>query len=268
MFRFGKKKRVEEEKKIKSAEDPKNLIVNFDEEAYLEANPTLQDKQKDIKVYLVEHGWNAIANGTHRFHKDFEFFNESKYTTLFSDVKAGIFKGEFLSAYDHFRFFGYDEIIRGVRNYTRSNNTVEISNNKEIIIATDSHSTHEYIYKKKYIDDYPIKEFSLTDFLNIHLKSKEDILLANTYFDQIGYKNILTGKSKFHKDFETYNEEKYYYLYPNIKKAIKEGSFKSGFDHFIHYGYKEIIEGKRFWPKEEKNRDLEKLRFINYRRGL
>lgn len=93
------------------------MIHNFDIDAYLEVNPTVRHISSNVSTYMDKYGWSAIAEGRHRYHKDFDYFNESKYLELFDDVKEAVDKGEFVSAYHHFRLFGYDEIIRGLRKY-------------------------------------------------------------------------------------------------------------------------------------------------------
>lgn len=275
---LGKK----EDKKQRREMD--SLAINqFDERAYLEANPTVQNISTNTKIYLEKYGWSSIAAGKHKFHKDFDFFIEERYLENYNDVAEGVSRGEFASGYDHFRLFGYDEIIRGFRDYDRtiSSPLVPAVENKSSI-AEKTEIPDEKLEENMDIEDKSAEDqksrpeedmpesaidgFSLEDYLNISLDDHDEIRLANLYLNQIGYNNIILGKSKFHKDYEVFEQEKYYRYCPDIDEVVKSGLLVSGEDHFIHYGYKEIIEGRRYWPKEENNRNLEKLRFINYRR--
>ena len=67
---------------------------------------------------------------------------------------------------------------------------------------------------------------------------------------------IREGKTAFHKDYEPYNEDKYLQLFPDIREAIEEGLFQSGFEHFRKHGYAEIVNGEREWIKRNRNSSL------------
>ena len=296
----------------KKEEKNKNMeimvIHHFDEDAYLDANPTIESISTDTKTYLDKYGWHSIAAGKHKFHKDFDYFDEDRYLTLFDDVREGIIKGEFASGYEHFRLFGYDEIIQGLRKYNTTVHTSEpeviegdnlknedagASGNdiaeelKSSIEEVDAQESDSGIIEKseesRTVDEswsfdadkddvlenevpLPLIEgFNLQDYLNMTIEDSSSTQ-AYIFFDQVAYANIISGKSKFHKDFEPFEEERYYELCSDIREAVENGVLLSGIDHFVRYGYREIVEGKRYWPKEDKNSNLEKLRFINFRR--
>lgn len=80
---------------------------------------------------------------------------------------------------------------------------------------------------------------------------KGDFPSVEVYLEQFGLKRIENGKTKFHKDFEPYNEAKYLLLNEDVKKAAEEGVIKSGFEHFCLEGYKEILTESRVWSKVE-----------------
>ncbi len=120
MFKFGKKKRVKEELRNETDEVSKNLIENFDEVAYLDANPDIKIAIKNKQFNNAQHhlnmfGFNEIKMGTRKFNKDFSEFNEDLYLESFSDIQDLVEKGKYLSAFDHFCKKGYQEIIQGER---------------------------------------------------------------------------------------------------------------------------------------------------------
>ena len=57
--------------------------------------------------------------------------------------------------------------------------------------------------------------------------------------------DIQAGKSKFHPIFPEYNEHTYLIKNPRIKKLVALKVFSSGFEHFLKFGYAEILSGKR-----------------------
>ncbi len=60
---------------------------------------------------------------------------------------------------------------------------------------------------------------------------------------------VENSSMKFHLDYAPFDEQKYLALFSDVKVEIDKGNFKSAFDHFISYGYKEIVENKRTWQK-------------------
>jgi len=93
-------------------------IDNFDEEAFLEANPEIVDKlktYKDIKDYLKREGFKLIKEGKLYFHPDYEKYNEKRYLEINKDIKEAIKNGNFRDGFEHFAKFGYKEIIENIR---------------------------------------------------------------------------------------------------------------------------------------------------------
>ena len=139
MFRFGKKKRVEKEEEMKSVEDPKNLIENFDEIAYLDANPDIKTgiengEFRDALHHLETFGLNEIEQGLRKFHKDFEPFDESKYLEAFSDVNLLLEEGKYNSVFMHFCHVGYKEIMDGNTFYLIHANEEKVPEQGKVIV--------------------------------------------------------------------------------------------------------------------------------------
>jgi len=99
-----------------------------------------------------------------------------------------------------------------------------------------------------------IQDFNDEAYLEVNLDVKQaienvDFPNVETYLKQFGLKRIEAGKTKFHKDFEVFDEKLYLESFPDIKKELEEGHFIKAFHHFCVDGYREIIEGTRLWPK-------------------
>ena len=194
MFRFGKKK-----KKEVTTIDVNNFIKDFDEDAYLEANPDVQigienGQFKDAKHHLETFGFDEIEQGLRKFHKDFEPFNEMEYLEAVPTVKTLIEEGKYDSAFVHFCRIGYKEIIDCNINYMSQREEVK----KVIVIlgvprsgltlitsllAGNSTSSAWFLpYGTR--KDFGIKPF--TDFESIQLAYKETFpkveTMENTLF--------------------------------------------------------------------------------------
>lgn len=102
-----------------------------------------------------------------------------------------------------------------------------------------------------------IKGFDQTAYL----EANDDILKGEVE-QKRALHEIATGKHRFHKDFDPFDEKLYLEKYHDVKEQIGEGrAFKSAFDHFCQFGYREILSGKRRWPKaEEKTQVAEENR--------
>ncbi|MCK5535541.1 MAG: glycosyltransferase, partial [Bacteroidales bacterium] len=102
--------------------DVNNFIKDFDEDAYLEANPDVQigienGQFKDAKHHLETFGFDEIKLGMRKFHKEFEVFSVNKYMEFFPDIDKAIKDGDFSNGFEHFSLDGYREIIREERSW-------------------------------------------------------------------------------------------------------------------------------------------------------
>ncbi len=75
------------------------------------------------------------------------------------------------------------------------------------------------------------------------------------YLEQFGLKRIQNGSSRFHHDYKAFDETEYLKEFPEVKEAVEEGVFTSGFEHFCLFGYAEILGGSRFWERSIENTD-------------
>lgn len=68
------------------------------------------------------------------------------------------------------------------------------------------------------------------------------------------FEAIARGIVPFHRDFEPYDEKVYLESFPDVAFAVRAGVFPGAFDHFRISGYREIVEGRRYWKRVgEKN---------------
>ena len=233
MFKFGKKKN----KLVENDMRDKVLIVNFDEAAYLEANPDVAEaiengQFKDVQHHLELFGLNEIQKGVRKFHRDLEPYDESLYLNYFIDKDEHILNGDYSSAFEHFCDCGYYELILNIAD------------------VQDTFDTEEVI------------KVTINNFDEIaYLDANPDVLEAieNGQFKDVphhlemfGLDEIQKGLRKFHNNFEPFDENIYLSNCPPLKKLIELGEVKSAFNHFIATGYSEIIhEEKREWLKTE-----------------
>ncbi len=234
VFRFGKKKRVEEKK---TDEPPKDLIENFDEYAYLEANPDVKKgiekgDFKNVKHHLETFGLNEIEKGLRQFHKDCEVFDKDHYFEKFPEVKVAIENFEFDSTFDHFCKIGYTALIESkIESFDEdqelNENYVNLLKNLDIDSYLEANQEVNRVIKE---DHFP----------NVDI-----------YLKQFGLKRIEEGKERFHKNYDYFNEILYIECLPDVGESIEEGKFDSAFHHFTSYGYSEIINGTRKYSLNE-----------------
>jgi hypothetical protein len=187
----------------------------------------------------------------------FEPFDEKLYLELFPDIAKAVEQGNFSSAWDHFCLYGYYEIIKRHRIW------------KVSVISLELKQTLQYLKSKKIPKNIkPIKNFQLKscfseqDWKMINSDNKLQNILK-LYANSVLPYNIYCGISKFHVDYEPFNEEKYLHIHQDILQCVRDGIFLNAYEHFINYGYEEIIKGVRYWIKSEKRNEIEVLRLIN-----
>ncbi len=233
MFKFGKKKN----KLVENDMRDKVLIVNFDEDAYLEANPDVVEaiengQFKDVQHHLELFGLNEIQKGVRKFHRDLEPYDESLYIDYFSDRDELISKGDYGSAFEHFCDCGYSELISNIAKEQEKFDTEEV-----IKITINNFDEEAYLYANPDV----VEAIENGQFKDVQ-----------HHLEIFGLDEIQKGLRKFHNDYEPFDESLYLSNCPPLKKLIELEEIKSGFDHFIATGYVEIIyEEKREWPKIE-----------------
>lgn len=64
--------------------------------------------------------------------------------------------------------------------------------------------------------------------------------------------SIKKGEIQFHKDYIPYDEDLYFKLNSDVRRMIRDEKDPTeyGFDHFCISGYREIVEGLRYWPQK------------------
>jgi GT2 family glycosyltransferase len=226
------------------------LIDQFDDKAYLKANPDIQilidvGRLKDALEHLSIGGLEAIEKGLRKFHCDFEPFDEALYLSNFLGIQKAIDEGHFTSGFNHFVLDGYREILAGNRPWGKvldesksivEEPTLPLEENPPLTPNVIINGFDEKAYLKANPDvEILINEGKLKDALE-HLSIG-------------GLEEIEKGWRQFHCDFEPFDETHYLKTFLDIQKAIDEGHFTSGFNHFVLDGYREILAGNRPWGK-------------------
>jgi chorismate mutase len=201
------------------------FIKSFDAQAYIEANLDVKNaiergEFKDALHHLDVAGLEEIKKGLRPFHKDFQPFDEVAYLHSLQDKK-------YPSAFEHFCYIGYDEIIHHVRPW-------------DCFVPIES--------------DEPIS----INFFNeeMYIAGNDDVqsaIEANQFEDALhhlriaGLEEIKKGVRPFHKDFEPFDEATYLQSFKEVAKLVKSKKYHSAFEHFCAIGYREIIEYSRRW---------------------
>lgn len=87
--------------------------------------------------------------------------------------------------------------------------------------------------------------------LEAYLEANPDIQKAFQIQDilehliEFGIYEIYESKRKIYPNLALYNEQIYLDKYKDVQDAVEEGIFSSGFEHFLRYGHKELLEGRR-----------------------
>ena len=202
-------------KKEKKKENNKEIF--FDMDLFLDANLDIQDEiekgtYSNIESYIKSVDVvKMLEEGKVRFHSLYEPFEEEKYLTFFPDVKTEIDKGNFKSAFHHFKLFGYQEILDSKRIWQKT--FVDIDENA-LEPSSDT--------KKK---ESPNPSFSLKEKVK-GIYTNNDSFYAYTLMTNI-------------------NSIKYLEANPDVQHAVETGSIGSHIDHLLYNGTNDIITGSR-----------------------
>lgn len=95
-----------------------------------------------------------------------------------------------------------------------------------------------------------IKQIDLDAFLeaNNDLKSFSK-RKVRSFLKKRGLEEIRLGLRRFHRGFAPYSDKTYLENFSDIRYAVEQGKISSPFEHFLNYGYREIISGQREWPE-------------------
>ncbi len=217
-----------------------NPIYGFDYTSFIRANNALSDSsEKEVVKYLLNKGIEELKSGKIKFHPDFMPYNSQKYLESFPDLKEAIEEGKFESPFHHFKLFGYDEIIHDQRKWEKDITTVEVE--EDYLIS-------DILREKTYL--------SFLSSLNIsqYLENNTDIATAlstqtlenvDSHFRHLGLDELFHGTRILFEGLAYYDEKMYLEYNANLKEQFNEKDFISGFEHYLLYGYHEILRGKR-----------------------
>ncbi len=205
----------------------KSIIKNFDEESFYEANRDIIENESNIKsdleTELLFKSYIAdIQSGKLLFHKYYTEYNEELYLKIFSDVKNSIEEGNFKNGFEHFCNYGYNEIILQKR-----------------------------VWPKRVPKELKTSRFFNINISDIHLTNnilnsyQQNINYLNNFIEQNNSFRVIVHNINFMKMLLIYNEYDYLLANKDILKSISNRENSCGLEHFIRFGYKEIMEGKR-----------------------
>jgi glycosyltransferase involved in cell wall biosynthesis len=99
---------------------------------------------------------------------------------------------------------------------------------------------------------------------DVHQAIAQKLTTAEKHFKSHGYYEIKNGQRLLASGLPFFNEEGYLEQNSDIKKAVKEGVFDYGYQHYLEYGAKEMLAGTRKlcgkYPQADKKHLLALLR--------
>jgi len=220
------------------------FFSNLDVKAYLKENIDVASKLgDDILSGTDEHfrmgGMEEIFYGKRVISKNLKPYNEIDYLKDNPDVadSVGVDKG-FISGFEHFLYSGYREILNGERqsNLIKHNEIID----KPYIIANIIRSDRfEHFYNELDINSY----FEANPDI---LKAIQDGIIKelDTYLKDVGLNELYLGKRILRKELTPYNEDVYLGINRDLIDTVSL-EFTSAFEHFLLYGYKEMLQGIR-----------------------
>lgn len=168
-----------------------------------------------------------IEKGSLKFNNKFEVFDSQLYLELNPDVKNAISAGQFKTAFDHFKNFGYSEILEGKRKWNKTFFSKElVSNDIEVSIICRTYNHEKYIKK------------ALDGFLMQKTKFKYEVLIGDDVSSDLTV-SIIEDYCKNYPDiFKLFNNKKNIGPVLNLANLSKNVSGKfvamcEGDDHWI-----------------------------------
>lgn len=213
------------------------MIRGFDETAFLAANPDIRTAIKEgrltsVEEHLLQRSLAEIEQSLRQFHVDFAFFEESKYLKTFFDVQEAVSIGAFVSGFDHFCKYGYQEIVLRHRSWP---------DRKEMLL--------DYLIKIGFDVSVCFENCPRMQ----ELYAQNDYVSLEKFMADVGLEVLENGECHFHENFAPFDETLYVENFPNVETSIvgEKTKFKTPFEHFCMFGYKEIINHRRSWPEQK-----------------
>lgn len=230
-----KKLKTKQKEKLgkKMRRTPERFVSHFKQQEYLDANKDIaKGLKKGLFKSALEHfvlyGYDEVAKGMRRIGSRFPLFNEKQYLKNNPMVAIEIEEKKFTSGYEHFIYFGYGESIEGRRAFVGKYPFVW---NEALLERVKA-----YFDTSSYLEINPDVKEAIT---------KKKFVDAWEHFFLIGVEEIRQGKRNLHPKVARVSEE----VYADMHSDIFDTRFYQGsatpFEHFLAYGYKEMLSGKR-----------------------
>jgi glycosyltransferase involved in cell wall biosynthesis len=104
---------------------------------------------------------------------------------------------------------------------------------------------------------------------DVYLAIEQKVTTAEKHFNDHGYNEVKNGQRLLAIGLPFYNEQNYLECNSDIKKAVAQNVFESGYQHYLQYGAQEMLTGTRKvcgkFPQADEKHLLALLRpFFNY----
>ena len=239
----------------------------LDKPTIIQLNPNLSDLSKsEIFLKLLQIKEIMFIRTSKEIESDVQFYKKLGRFYLFEEEEE---KGSQLLLYALFLKVKSDSENNDTEKYVTlfdtlfalDDNTLDMSEAIKNIFAVkyaeSLSALYEYFPALYETSATKIEAFKIERFLEVNsnlepllLNCSEEVL--ESYFIESGLDEIQKGIRPFDKEYIPFNENLYQKMFQDIKLMIRDSNspIKSGFDHFCHYGYKEIINGERHYDHE------------------
>lgn len=231
-----------------------NPIHGFDYTSFIHANNDLSNySENEVVKYLLNKGIEELKSGKIKFHPDFMPYNSQKYLESFPDLKEAIEEGKFESPFHHFQLFGYNEIIHDQRKWEKDINTDKV---EEYYLIPGI--LREKIYLG-FLSDLDISQYLKINTDIASALKKNTLESVDSHFRHLGLDELFHGTRILAEGLAHYDETVYLECNSDLKEQFNEKDFISGFEHYLLYGYHEILRGEREYVKEITSSNSEKF---------
>jgi len=219
------------------------FLADLDNSQYLKINTDIASALKKNTLESVDShfrhlGLDELYRGTRVLAEGLTPYDETLYLEYNSELKEQFNKKDIVSGFEHYLLHGYLEILKGEREYMKETT----SSNSEKFLIDDILRENSYLH---FLSELDIVEY---------FKKNTDLMLAiesgkvsnlDTHFREKGLHELYLGERVLMEGLAPYDDTTYIKLNKDIKKEFRKEGFISEFEHFLLFGYKEVLNHTR-----------------------
>ena len=193
---------------------------------------------ESVDIHFRYLGLDELFHGTRILLKGVARYDEKEYLKYNSNLKEQFNEKDFISGFEHFLLYGYHEILRGKREYIKE----VFSSNSEKFLIEDILRESSYLH---FLSKLDIVEY---------FKKNTDLILAiesgkisnlDAHFREKGLYELYLGERVLMEGLAPYDDAIYLNLNQDVEKEYGKEGFVSAFEHYLLFGYKEVLNNFR-----------------------